>query len=347
MSTEPATEKSMQDNANDLEALLYPETQEAEPEVIEEDEGSEDALELPEDTDSDSEDEGSEEGLEEIAEDLTLAGYLGIDDDRIVESEDGQYMFNAIIDGETKPVPLSELAASYQLQGHVNNKSMALESERKEFDEVKTQVAQELQQRVQGVSKLGELAEQELVGDYNAINWDALRAEDPANWTALRQEFAEKAQKIQQVQQLAKEEGERLQAETQQKFQQQAEEYFKGELKAMIADNPEWADDTVRATKMSEIKSFLTNYGFTEADAQGVNDHRLIRLIKDAQAYRSGKKAAETKRTGKQLPKFQKPGSNRGNAASLAKARDVKARRNKAKKTGHVNDVAASILDRM
>jgi hypothetical protein len=348
MGIEPATEKSMQDNASDLEALLYPEAQEDEPIVTDDDEALDDGEDLPEDGDSDSEDdEGSdEEGLEQIAEDLSLAGYLGVDDERIVETEDG-YVLNAIIDGETKQVPLSELASSYQLQGHVNNKSMALETERKEFDEVKNQVAAELQQRLQGVSKLGELAEQELVGEYNSINWDTLRTEDPANWTALRQEYAERAQKIQQVQSLAKEEGERLQAEGQQKFRQEAGEYHARELKALIADNPTWADDTVRATKVGEIRSFLSNYGFTEEDAEGVNDHRLIRLIKDAQAYKSGKKAAETKRVGKKLPKFQKPGGSRDTSANMANARKAKALKAKRKTSGKVQDVAASILDRM
>ena len=67
------------------------------------------------------------------------------------------------------------------------------------------------------------------------------------------------------------------------------------------------------------------SYGFNEKDAQGINDHRLIRLIKDAQAYRNGKKVAESKRKGKKLPKFQKPGGDRGNAADLASARKAKA----------------------
>jgi len=346
-----ATDESMQGVTDKLESILFERPNEEEPKQAEEDEGSEDAIvdELPEDADSDSEeDEGSdEEGLEDIAEDLTLAGYLGIDDERIVEGEGGQYMFNAIIDGETKPVPLSDLAASYQLQGHVNNKSMALETERKEFDEGKNQAIQELQQRVQGVSKLSELAEQELVGEYNSIDWDRLRTEDPANWTALRQEYAERAQKIQQVQKLSAEESQRIQAEQAEKFKVEADKYFAEQQRAMIADNPEWADNSVRTEKLSEIKHFLSNYGFTEQDAQGVNDHRLIRLIKDAQAYRSGKAAVSKKRVKKDLPKFQKPGSNRGNAESLAKAREVKARKAKAKKTGRVQDVAASILDRM
>ena len=347
MPPDTATANATQDIAARVEANLF--DSEAEPLETEDNEVDEDAIELPESDDSDSEDDGSDDLSEMTDEELSLAAYLGLDDDRIIVGEDGSYLFNAIIDGETKQVPLKELAASYQLQGHVNNKSMALETERKQFEEVKGQVAMELQTRIQGVTKLGELAEAELVKEYQSIDWNRLRQEDPANWTALRQEYAERAQKVQQVKQLAIEEAERLQQESAQKFQQQAQEYFQSELKAMIVDNPDWANETVRKEKVGELRGFLTNYGFTDEDALGVNDHRLIRLIKDAHAYRSGLKAAEGKKVvGKTLPKFQKPGSSKVATANLAKARAAKAQKARIKSGGgNLNDVAAALVDRM
>lgn len=354
MSTETATDNgSMQDAATKLEGMLFPESEQDEPIATDDDEGLDDEAEelLPDDADSDSDDdEGSDEDdLDEIAEgeDLTLAGHLGLDDDRITVDEDGGVMFNAIIDGETKQVPLKDLAANYQLTGHVNNKSMALETEKKEFEEVKQKVATELKQRVQGVSQLAELAEQELVAEYNNIDWNALRHDDPANWTAMRQEYAEKAQKIQQVKDLSLQETKRLDQEQNQKLQEQSQEYNKKELASLIADNPEFADAAVRKEKLGEMSTFIERYGFSAEDAAGISDHRLIRMIKDAQAYRNGKKAAETKRVGKKLPKFQKPGGNRKNATSLAKARKAKALKAKVKNGGHVNDIAASLVDRM
>jgi hypothetical protein len=346
ISSAPA-ESTMQDIAKRIESNLYPQ----EPIGNDGDEGLEDDVSLPENTDSESEDdEGSTDKLDEVAteEELSLANYLGVDEDRIIVSDDGSLMFKAIVDGKTKEVPLKELAASYQLQGHVNNKSMALENERKQFQQVQAQVAQELRQRVEGVSQLGNLAEQELIKEYESIDWNTLRYQDPANWTALRQEYAERAQKIQQVKQLTQIEAQRLQKEQAEKFHKQAEEYFAQQMKSMIDDNPTWADEKVRLEKVGEMKSFLKNYGFNERDAMGINDHRLVRLIKDAQAYRSGLKAAEEKRVDtKKLPKFQKPGSSKLQSASLAKARQVKAQKGQLKKTGSVNDLAAALVDRM
>jgi len=350
MSIETATGNSAQDITSRVESALF--GSEVEPVGTDEDEVLDDAEGLPEDDDSDADDdEGSEKDkLAAIAEEeeSTLASYLGLDDDRIVVDDDGATLFKAIIDGETKLVPLKELASSFQLQGHVNNKSMALETERKQFEEAQRSVVSQLQERIQGVDMLGKLAEQELVKEYESIDWNTLRHQDPANWTALRQEYAERAQKIQQVKELTTQEFARSQAEQAEKFQAQAATYFAAQQKAMIEDNPTWADEKVRSEKVGEMRNFLTNYGFTEEDALGINDHRLVRLIKDAQAYKAGLKAAtEKKVVDKVLPKFQKPGSSQAISANMAKARAQKALVAKAKKTGNVNDIAASIVSRM
>jgi hypothetical protein len=351
MGTETATvNASAQDISSRVEEALYP-TPEGEPETPEVEEVVDGAEELPEVDDSEAEDEDGPDDLEAIAtdEELSLGNYLGIDDDKLeVDEESGAIVFNTVIDGEAKQVPLKDIVASYQLQGHVNNKSMAVETDRKEFEEVKQQVATELHQRVQGVTKLAELAEGELVNEYQSIDWDTLRVQDPANWTALRQEYAERAQKVQQVKSLAGEEANRIQEDQKQQFEAKAKEYFMVEHKAMLVDNPTWVDDSIKTVALGEMKSFLANYGFNEEDAQGINDHRLIRLIKDAQAYKGGLKAATEKRVeGKVLPKFQKPGSRSKNSASLSKARAAKAAKGKLKASGSLADTAALLVDRM
>ena len=44
------------------------------------------------------------------------------------------------------------------------------------------------------------MVEEQLVSEFNGIDWDRLRAENPSEWSAMRQEYAERAQKIQQIQ---------------------------------------------------------------------------------------------------------------------------------------------------
>lgn len=349
MSDITTTGQPAQDISSRVEEALFGRDNETELTETHDDvvDDSEEALLESDDTDSED-DDGSDDLEDELTEeDLTLAGYLGIDEDRLIVGEDGSVSFNALIDGESKAVPLSELAKSYQLQGHVNNKSIALQNERKEFEEQRDTVAQALQVKLEQVSNMTKLVEDQLLGDFNRIDWDRLRVENPSEWSALRQEYAEKAQKIQQMQSQISTGQSELQQKAQQEMQIKQQEYMQDQLQKLIAENPTWSDVEVMKTETTAIKSFLTEtYGFTEDDLQYVTDHRLVNVIKDALSFRKGKKAAEVKIT-KAVPKFQKPGAPKGNVKSLEKARSVKARKLAVKKNGNVQNVANLLLDRM
>lgn len=345
---EVATEKSMQEVTDNIEAKLFGE--EGEPEEKTEEEVSEDAEELPEDDDSDSDDEEGSD-LDDIADDdeeESIAALLGVDDDRISVGDDGQVLLATKIDGEVKQVPLKDLTASYQLQGHVNNKSMALENERKEFEGLRDQVATELHDRIQGVEALGKALEQQIVEEYQGIDWDRLRVENPSEWTALRQEFAEKAQRVRKAQGLAKEEVERSTKDYQDKSYQHQIDYLSKERESLLIDNPTWVDEAVMKKEQNEIRSFLsTTYDLPDEILNNITDHRLVKIIKDAKSYREGSKAVKIKKE-KRIPKFRKPGAAKKNANQLAKARNTKARKAAvAKSGGHVNDIAALLEDRM
>jgi type I site-specific restriction endonuclease len=344
-----ATDTSAQDISNRVEEALFGGSNETELTEDHDDVVADNEEILLDADDTDSEDGEGSEDLDEIAneEELTLAGYLGIDEDRLIVDDEGQVSFNAVIDGEQKAVPLSELAKSYQLQGHVNNKSIALETERKEFEEQRTVVAQDLQSKLEEVSNMTKMVEQQLLGDFNSIDWDRLRVENPSEWSALRQEYAEKAQNIQRMQSQISAGQKELSDKEQLEMQNQQQDYLKGELSKMIAANPTWADNEVMKAETGKLKAFLTDaYGFTAEEFQYVTDHRLIGMIQDAQAYRSGKKNAQAKKD-KKLPKFLKPGVAKGNSQSLAKARAVKANKAAVKKNGSVQNVANALLDRM
>ena len=115
----------------------------------------------------------------------------------------------------------------------------------------------------------------------------------------------------------------------------------------MLLKNPTWTDPEILKTEMNGIRDFVaSNYGYTHEEFENVTDHRIIELVKDAKAYREGKKAADTKRV-KRVPKFTKPGARRGNAASLAKARSAKATKAALKADGGTQSVANALLDRM
>lgn len=350
MENETATEQSMQDITNSIEEKLFPSSNE-EPDEVEGEVVLEDEATLPEGDDTDSdENEGSEDKLDDIAEEeeLTLADYLGIDDEKLTQSEEGAWMFKAVIDGEEKDVPLSELAKSFQLQGHVNNKSISLEQERKEFQEQQLKVSDDLKQRTEGLETMAKVLEQEIISEYQGIDWDTLRSTDPVQWTALRQEFAERAQRVQHSQQLILEEAKRANDEAFKHQEAAMQQHVEAERSSMLEKNPTWNDGEVFKKDMGELRTFVqSTYGFSDDDTKLVTDHRLVQLIQDAHKYHNGTKQAAVKKE-KVVPKFQKSGATKQKASQLAKARAVKARKHAVKKSGGSTDAVANLLiDRM
>ena len=349
MGNETATDNSMQDITSRVEDQLFGSDDATEQDILDTDVALDDDANLPESDDTDVDDSEGSDDLDDIAneEELSLASYLGIEDDKLIVKDDGSVAFNAIIDGESKEVPLSDLATSYQLQGHVNNKSIALENERKEFVEQRDAAANELSTRLENVNSMTKMVEEQLVSEFNGIDWDRLRAENPSEWSAMRQEYAERAQKIQGIQSQVGAQQKELQGKQQEEASKNHQLHMQQEMQKMIVANPTWSNPEVMKAETTELKSFLgESYGFSEADMQYVTDSRLIGLIQDAKSFRQGKKEAEVKIT-KKVPKFQKPGTPKANSKQLAKARQAKAQKGALKSTGSIQDAASILLNRM
>ena len=334
---------TMQDATSKVEELLYGSDTTDELEETT-DETIDDAEELPDDDNSDDDDEGSEDNVDD--QEMSLADYLGVDEDRIIVNDDGNVMLNTIVDGETKAVPLSELTKSYQLQGHVNNKSIALEEERKQFNVQIETASTHISEKVKSLDALGQVLEDQLLGEYDSIDWDRLRNENPAEWTALRHDYSERAQKIQEARQYIVSQASEAQQGQQRSNTAAQQAYLAEQSKLMMADNPTWSDPKARQAGQAEIRSYLSGEGYSDAEMEFLTDHRQMRIIQDAMAYRNGAKSAAKKQV-KDVPRFQKPGASKKQISAASNARSVKAKRAAVRQSGSVKDAANLLLDRM
>lgn len=305
------------------------------------------------DSNEDTEDDQSEAGTDKESDDdasgdVTLASALGLDDDKLEYDADGNVVFNAVIDGKSHKVPMSELVKSYQLQGHVNNKSMALESERKEFHSTRDQAYQALSVRLDGLDKLTQAAEKSLLAEFQGIDWNALRVADPGEWAALQQYYQQRNAELQQIKTLAGQERERHSTELSQEQQAQYQQFMQAEVAKMVADNPTWTDQAVMAKDFADVGNFIrSTYGFTDEEIANSMDARVMRLIQDARAYHTGKKAVAEKKIPDNVPKYTKPGTS-GDRPSLQKARQIKAQKESIKRSGgSVDSIAAALMNRM
>lgn len=301
-------------------------------------------------TDSDAADEQLPDELkdddQETEEQATLAAHLGLEDDQLIEGDDGQMYVSAKINGETQKVNFQELLKGYQTEKAVTQKAQALAEQRKQFEQQAAQATQVYNDKISRASEALQIIEKNLVNGFEGVDWDQLRRDDPAEWAAKRQEMAQQYQKINSTRGQIQQEQERLAQEQQAQHEQLNQAKLAEEAERLLAANPTWQDPDIKKQELSGLRDFLTSdYGFSNDDLQYVTDHRLVSLIQDAHRYRQMKKQAAPK-VSKKIPKYVKPGAPKPSASDTAK-KQAKQKRSQLKKTGSIGDAAAILLDRM
>lgn len=269
------------------------------------DESEESTDEEESESDDDDESEESEESDEEG--DDTWSSVLGVSEEKLSFDEDGNLTGIKIkVDGKESTMKLDEVIAGFQTNRHNTQKSQALAEDRKAFDEERTTSKQEYTSKLEQAEQLNSILERKLLSDYEGVDWNNLRASNPAEYAALRQDYASKAQEIQHAKSVIDQEKQIEHQELLVENQGRQIEYLKQQHGKMIENNPTWADESTRKKDMGALASFLEeSYGFSDNDLKYVQDARLIELIKDARKFRVGSKVAE-KKIKKPVPKFQK-----------------------------------------
>ena len=301
---------------------------------------------LDDDQDSDDDEPGDEGDDDEEEGEPTLAKYLGVDESQISVDENGAVFIATNTDGEIKQLPLSDVISGYQMQSSLTQNQMKLVDDRKTFDADRTRVLEETQQNLQTSLFMSEHMEKELLNEYNQIDWNDLRSRDPAEYTALRQDYADKAKGIEGLKQKAGEAIKEFQFKADEEFNANQHTHIAEERTRLLNRRPDLADQKVYDTKMELARKFLTDtYGITEEEISQIFDHRLVSMVLDAQDFHKGKAQVKAKTKGRKIPKFQKPGARRDKGTKAARA--AKATKKALKESGSSAAVAAAIVDRM
>lgn len=210
------------------------------------------------------------------------------------------------IDGVETQVPLQDVIKSFQLEGHVNNKSIELSNQKTQFEQERTNWQQATQQALQQHQAMGNLALQMLNHDFSRVDWNALRAQNPAEFAALQAEYGQRQQQIQGFLQQVNHQQQQEAAVQQQSMQQAIAQ----ERERMLAANPEWADPKAFTQARETMVNYARSLGFKDAELNQIFDHRYMRILHDAARYQ-GLQAAkpEALKQVRQAPPMAKPGS--------------------------------------
>lgn len=327
----------------------------AEVEESEEVEESDESDEVEETEDESEESEEVEETDDDEEEGPSLeaaqfAQLLGIDEKALIVGEDGSVSFQTKVDGEIAKVSLNDLIKSHQTEAHVTRKSQAVAEERKQFEAQVAQEVEALKHRANEIATVSQILEAQLTSEFNSINWDQLRVENPGEYAAKQQELQNKANLIAQNKHRASLALNQQMQVNSGKMEQERAQRLQAEAEALTTALPEWNDPEVAQKQHSDMSKFLTDtYGFAENDVSAVEDHRLFLLALDAKKYRENEKITKkvVKRV-KALPKLTKPGSGkRGTAARLQNQAKEKTLLRLKKSGGTTQDLAAAISERI
>jgi len=288
-------------------------------EVEEEEEAEEEEAE-EEEAEEEAEEEESEEAADEVEETES-------------EETDEPATFSVKVDGEKVAVTLEELQAGYSRTASWTRRSQKLADEKRGFESEMQAVRAE---RAQYAGMLDKLNEQ-----LGSTEPQPPTTSDPQAWDHYHRSVLERnkvAAERSALQQRMVADEKRIR-----------DDYLREQQVELASLYPEWADESVALADKAGIAKYALELGFSETDVDGIEDHRVVVLLRKAMAH----DAMETERAkprakAKAANATLKPGRSKPRQpAKKASQKRGKAAREQLKESGHVDDAAAFIHDNL
>jgi hypothetical protein len=287
------------------EEVVYPDDTEEtidESEVVEAQDS--DDVDYDEPEESHEPDDQDDDGL------AALAGELGLDNDKLTLSEDGEVLVKLKVNGKTETVDLKEAISQTQYFKANEEKARVLADERKSFESERKQREESNQQQMQQVQALGEMLQQKLTSEFQSIDWDRLRVTDPAEWSAKQYEFQQRNQELQNAGMMLGQQMKAQQEQQQQELAEQRQKIIESERALMVESIPDWGDEDKMKDGLKEIVEYAKSTGFTEEELSEVIYSRHVDVLRKAMLYDQGKSVAE-KKVKRNAPKMQRSSNGR------------------------------------
>lgn len=229
-------------------------------------------------------------------------------------------------------LPEDEVVKGYLRTADYTRKTQELAEKRKAHEAEETAVKQERQRYAIQLAQLDELLTQATPPE---PDWDSLRA-DPAVFTATYAEW-----KLQQ------ETREKVRAERQKAeekvMQDRIAEHnamLQREREALLAAVPAWSDPDVAKREMTDLVEYASGHGFTPEELNAVTDHRVIKILRDAAAFKKAQAKAPVIEKKIEHAKVMAPGST---TAPKKEVTDLTRAKQALAKTGSLRDAGAAI----
>jgi hypothetical protein len=246
------------------------------------------------------------------------------------------------INGAESKAKLSDLKKNYQITEAAESRLREAKEKARAEMQVVAEKRETLNSQFAIVASLIEQTEKTLTKDESGINWDELRRQDPAEWTAKRAEFAQRREEIQRLKTDAVGSYQSTITQSQQEAQEQQRQYLQEQAQLLVEKLPEWKNPETAKTEKTAVAEYLYNQGFAQEDIAAASDHRMIVLARKAMLYDKGHDKAEvTKLKVTKIPKVLKPGTPKS-SDQVASEKAVQAK-SRLKQSGSLEDALAAL----
>lgn len=339
-----------EETQDDLDTEIVEESdslEKSEPEEVETAESSEEAQE--EEVSTDAEDENTESQIE-LSD---LAEYLGVEADKLDVDDSGAILVKTKIDGQEGVAKFSDLIKSHQLEGHLNKQNMEVVEAQKALDTQRTELESQVSAKLQETETLTQLAYGELTREFESIDWNSLRAEDPAEYAAQQRDFDARKQSITEAYQKVQQD----KHEQDVKQNQELQAHLQAEDQKLYQAIEGWDKPETAKKEFSEVMSYLqTAHGYSNENLYGVrdqngaivqpgiSDHKIVVMARKAMLYDQLQqtKPSISKKVRK-APKIAKVGAIKAVDTDAKKHAELK---NKVKQSGgKTGSLAAYLLE--
>ena len=252
--------------------------------------------EVAQDQEIEVSEEESEEVLEALDEDEEEEISEESEEDEIeAEEEEQPDLYAVTINGQEEQVTLEELKSGYSRQKDYTQKTQKVAEQEKGLIDRENQVKQKDAEISEERALYKELLPKMQLALKNNLeaepNWERLIEENPTQYLKLKEEWNNKTNTLQMVDQ----EIARVKADEQ---KQEAENLQRmvDEGKQIISQNiPEWQDEKVAQEETKAMMEYANSLGFTGDELSQIYDGMLVLLLRDAWSHSKTKKALKTK----------------------------------------------------
>lgn len=220
-------------------------------------------------------------------------------------------------------LPLSEVLKRAEAHQDVEASRAALAHLQKEWETQRTAQQTQLSTQLQQAKSLGDLAANELMAEFKAVNWQELRQFNGGEYAAKQQDFQNRWATIQtHLQNITQ-----AQQAEQQKATQTLQANLKVERENLLKAVPEWRDETKFKSAQDLMTKYARDRGFKDEELNAIYDHRYMQVLHDAAQWRAlqGQQSAALKKV-RAAPQISAPGariSRDPKAASASAAKDL------------------------